>query len=319
MNPTIFSEWLVRQGFRVIHTESSYWYNAGPMICQSFPYHLVIRPSAAELEGLLRGHKMIGARFSTPIDEPEGMISYHMIFDDKEFALSHVRKSTRETVRKGLDSCDVVRISLEQYAEDGWILQCDTDARQGRGKSYTKEAWRNRALSAVGLDGFEAWGAFVDGRLAAALFLVQVDECVDILYQQSLREYLPLRVNNALTFVVTQDLMKRPSLQKIHYGLHSLSAPASVDKFKVSMGYSARPLRQRVVIHPAIPRAIIPPTGKVLKMATKLLPKNDMLAKAEGIVRFFVEGRLPLRDQEFPELLGHIRQELSGSEQARGE
>jgi hypothetical protein len=311
MNPTIFSEWLGRQGFRVIRTESSYWYNAGPRVYQAFPYHWMIRPSTAELEGLLRGHNLVGARYSTPIDEPEGMISYHMIFEDKLFDLSHVRKSSRETVKKGLNSCNVVRISLEQYAEDGWSLQRDTDERQGRGKSLNKEAWDNRVLSAVGLDGFEAWGAFVDGRLAATLFLVQSDEFVDILFQQSLREYLPLRVNNALTFVVTENLMKRPSVQKIHYGLHSLSAPASVDKFKVSMGYSARPVRQRVVIHPAIPRAIIPPAGKVLKMAAKLLPKNDTLAKAEGIVRFFVEGQLPLLDQEFPELLDHVRKELS--------
>ncbi len=95
-------------------------------------------------------------------------------------------------------------------------------------------------------------------RLAAAVFFVQLDDCINLLFQQSLREYLPFRVNNALSFVVTQELINRPSVKLLHYGLHSLDAPSSVDKFKLSMGYSTRPVRQRVVFHPAVPRAAIP-------------------------------------------------------------
>jgi hypothetical protein len=44
------------------------------------------------------------------------------------------------------------------------------------------------AVAAANLDGFEAWGAEVDGRLAATLMFTRVEDCVDLLYQQSLRE-----------------------------------------------------------------------------------------------------------------------------------
>jgi hypothetical protein len=165
-------------------------------------------------------------------------------------------------------------------------------------------------LSALGLKGFEVWGAIVNDRLAATVFFVQLDDCVNILYQQSLREYLPFKTNNALSFVVTNELINRPSVKLLHYGLHSLDAPASVDKFKLSMGYSIRPVRQRVVLHPALPRAVLPSVNKVVKVAIKLLPKSNMLRKTEGLLRFYTNGRLSIVDQQLPELLVNRKKEL---------
>ena len=165
-------------------------------------------------------------------------------------------------------------------------------------------------LSAVGLEGFELWGTFVNDKLAAAIFFVQLDDCINMLYQQSLREYLPLRVNNVLSFLLTQELINRPSVKLIHYGLHSLDAPETVDKFKLSVGYSARLVRQRVVFHPAVPRAAIPSANKVLKAACKLFPKNNTLSKAEGFLRFYMNGRLPIADQKLPELVSKHKEEL---------
>jgi len=201
-------------------------------------------------------------------------------------------------------------ISFEQYAEEGWNLQRDTELRQGRETSNAKEKWRNMVLSAAGLEGFEVWGAIIDDKIAAAVFFVQLDDCINLLFQQSLCEFLPFRVNNALSFVVTQELINRPSVKLLHYGLHSLDAPETLDKFKLSMGYSACPVRQRVVFHPAVPRAAIPSANKVLQAAGKFFPKNNTLSKAEGFLKFYINGRLPIADQHLPELVANRKEEL---------
>ena len=54
MNAEIFSEWLRRQGYIVVKTESSYWYDAWPRVFQAYPYHWVIQPEQAEINALLR-------------------------------------------------------------------------------------------------------------------------------------------------------------------------------------------------------------------------------------------------------------------------
>jgi hypothetical protein len=310
MNPEVFAEWLRRQGYRVIRTESSYWFNQGPRVYQAFPYHWMIRPSDEELRRLLCDNYIIGARYSTPVDQQEGTISYHTVCDDKGYCLKSVDGSSRSQVRRGLESCTVKPISFEQYAEEGWRIQRNTELRQGRAISNAQETWRDMVLSAVGLEGFEVWGAIVDDRLVATVFFVQLDDCINVLYQQSLREYLPLRVNNALSFVVTQELINRPSVKLLHYGLHSLDAPANVDRFKLAMGYSVRPVRQRVILHPAVPRAIIPSANKILKVASKLIPKSNTLRKTEGLLRFYTNGRLPIVNQQLPELLVRRKEEL---------
>ena len=310
MNSEVFAEWLRRQGHRVIRTENSYWFNQGPRVYQAFPYHWMIRPSDEELRSLLCDNYIIGARYSAPVDHQEGSISYHTICDDKGYSLMSVDGSSRSQVRRGLESCTVKPISLEQYAEEGWGIQQDTVSRQGRSISNLNESWRDMVLSAVGLEGFEVWGAIVKDRLAATVFFVQLDDCINLLFQQSLREYLPFKVNNALSFMVTQELINRPSVKLLHYGLHSLDAPASVDKFKLSMGYSIRPVRQRIILHPAIPRVIIPSANMILKGSSKLFPKNNTLCKTEGLLRFYTNGLLPIADQQLPELLVKRKEEL---------
>ena len=49
MNPEIFAEWKRRQGYQVLQTASSYWFNQGPRVFQAFPYHWVIEPTEKDV------------------------------------------------------------------------------------------------------------------------------------------------------------------------------------------------------------------------------------------------------------------------------
>jgi hypothetical protein len=286
----IFAEWLREQGHQVYRTASSYWYDQGPRVYQAFPYHWVIQPTEEELARFLREKRAIALRYSTPLKAPKGTLSYHVVYVHSAYGEDNLGKWTRKNVRRGLRNCRVEPISFEFLAEEGWRLQEDTLNRQRRFLRVAQENWRRRCRTAAALPGFEAWGALVQGRLAASVLTFQMDNCCYLLYQQSHRDYLTAHVNNALAFVVTQAMIGRPGIDAIFYGLHSLDAPASVDEFKFRMGYQAKPLRQRVTFHPWLNPFINKAAHAVVKKLHHWYKGNVTLAKAEGMIRFYLTG-----------------------------
>lgn len=303
MNPETFAEWLRRQGRRIFRTASSYWHGQGPRVYQAFPYHWVIEPSEEELVEFLRRQGAIGLRYSTPLGAPFGCLSYHGVYEAADYGFDNLSASARSNVRRGLKHCSVERIPLERLAEEGWLLQSDTLQRQGRTGSVKREAWRQLCRAAVGLPGFEAWGALVDNHLAGSILVFQMDDCCYLLYPQSRTRYLRLHVNNALSFSLTQQLIGRPGVRSVFYGLHSLDAPGGVDDFKFRLGYTAKPLRQRVVFHPWLSPLMNRASHRFLKTLARLRPGSPTLAKAEGMMHFYLEGLRPAPDQALPDVL----------------
>jgi hypothetical protein len=303
MTPDVFAEWLRSQGQQVVRTPSSFWHSHGPRVFQGFPYHWIIRPSEEELTSLLREHGIIAARYSTAPDAPLGCLSYHVVYEKPTYDFDDLGKWTRKNVRRGLRNCAVEPISFARLAREGWALQQDTLERQGRHVRITREDWRRRCESAATLAGFEAWGALVGGALAASVMTFQMGDCCYLLYQQCRREFLTAHVNNALSFVVTRALRGRAAVRAIFYSLHSLDATPSMDEFKLRMGYTAKPVRQRVVFHPRLAPLFNPVTHAMLKLAKRLRPGSPLLSKTEGMVRFYIEGKRPADRQIKPEPL----------------
>jgi hypothetical protein len=300
VNAQIFAEWLRRQGHRVIETGSGYWVSSGPRVHQAFPYHLMISPPEEEIRALLLKEKVIALRYSTPLNASAGCLSYHVVYERGQYSQKDLPKKARYDVRKGLSIAEVEPISFRRLAAEGWSLRRETLIRQGRLKAETESFWHNLCLSAENLPGFEAWGAIVHGKLAAALIAVSCDEYFSILKHQSLSEYLPFGVNNALAYVVTAEVLSRPEPRSIFYGLHSLDAPASVDEFKFRMGYLAKPVRQRVEFHPFIRPFVNQASYSIFRIASRVLPDNPTIAKAFGMFRFYLQGRKPLTSQTKP-------------------
>ncbi|MEZ4671520.1 MAG: hypothetical protein R3E39_26765 [Anaerolineae bacterium] len=300
MNADIFAEWLRLQYHTVVRTENSYWYDSGPRVYQAFPYHWLISPDEKEVNGFLTEHKAIGLRYSTPLESAVGAHSYHAIYDGTEYHLELLGKSARKNIRRGLKNCRVEPVTFELLADEGWNLQLDTLDRQGRELRLTKSTWERRMLAARDLPGFEAWGAFVGNHLGASVITFTMDDWLYMLYQQCRREYLPQHVNNALSFVVTQTMIERKPQVAILYGLHSLDAPPSVDEFKFRMGYRAKAVRQRVAFHPTLSPLFNRASHLALKHARRWMPNNPTLAKMEGMIRFYLQGKQPLDEQPYP-------------------
>jgi hypothetical protein len=303
MNADVFAEWFRHQKYKVVKTPTSYWVEFGPRVFQAFPYHWIVDPTDMELTVLFNNNGALGLRYSTSISSPYGAASYHAVYDAKSYNYENLGKWARKNTRRGLSHCSVEQISFERLATDGFALQIDTLARQGRKLDIEKNVWMERCLSAKFLPGFEAWGAIADGCLAASVITFQMNDWCYMLYQQCRRDYLAMHVNNALSFVVTRTMIERYGINSILYGLHSLDAPPSVDEFKFRMGYTAKPVRQRVVFHPWMRPLMNTASHALLRASLYLKPGDPTLSKAEGMLRFYLQGRLPLSRQAMPQPL----------------
>lgn len=299
-----FASWLQEQGLDVLRTASSRWVEFGPRVYQAFPYHWLITPAADELNALLRRNRIVGLRYSAPYDSPAGAVSYHAVFEGASYGLEDLGPSTRKNVRRGLKHSRIEPMDFGRLAEEGWPLQIDTLERQSRlrDRRSVKAEWVRRCQSARAIPGFEAWGAFVDGRLAASVMTYPMGDCAYMLYQQCHRDFLREHVNNALGFAVSEEMIKRPGIKSIFYGLHSLDAPPSVDEFKFRMGYTAKPVRQRVVFHPWLRPAFNGATHAAVRALARL-SGSPALAKAEGLIRFYRQGLRPPDRQDIPSVL----------------
>jgi hypothetical protein len=309
MNADIFAEWLRRQGHQVIRTASSYWYDAGPRVFQAFPYHWLIEPSNSELRNLMLGRGIAALRYSTPLAATSGAVSYHVVLRGP-YNLETLRAQARNGVRRGLSRFQVGRISFEKLAEEGWGLQADTLERQGRAKSMQQGEWQRICRAADGLSGFEAWGAVCDGELAAALFTARLDDTWCVPYALSHSRFLREHVNNALFYAVSCDLLAREGVEEIFFTLQSLDAPESVDDFKFRMSLTARPVRQRVAFHPALKPFATSYGHALIRRLLVRRPDDPLLAKAEGMLRFHIQGKRPLEAQEWPKCLAEHKVEF---------
>lgn len=303
MGAEVFAEWLRRQGYHVVRTASSYWYDAGWRVYQAFPYHWLIEPSDDELAEMLRAHHAIALRYSTPLGAPHGKLSYHVVCQGP-YALASLTRQARQGVKKGLDYVSVEPVSMRRMADEGWKLRRETLERQGRTRAETEEWWRTLCLSAEGLPGFEAWGAIHEGEMVASFLAFVCDDCYLLPHEQSATDHLPFRVNNALFFAVTQQALARSNIRRVFFCLQSLDAPCSVDEFKFRMGYSAVAVRQRVVFHPQLAPVAQTHVGyAAVRRLAEHYPGQVTWTKAEGMLRFFQEGNLALTQQHAPEVL----------------
>ena len=309
MNAEIFATWMRRQGHQVIRTASSYWYSAGPHVLQAFPYHWLINPSQEEISSLFLEHRIISVRYSTLLNSQMGKVSYHIILHNP-YDLDSLKAQARNGVKRGLKRCRIEQISFERLAMEGWALQRDTLDRQNRLRSMTREDWERICRSAADLPGFEAWAAISDSELAAALIICRIDNTWCVPYALSHRKFLNDHVNNALFYSVSSNLLAREHVEGIFFTVQSLDAPPTVDDFKLRMGLIPRPVRQRVDFHPWLRPLATTATHKLFSSLLHHDNGSPVIAKTEGMLRFYIEGKQPLTHQHWPECLMLCKENL---------
>lgn len=305
-------EWLHRQGHNVVSLKGNLLYDQAPGIYQVFPYHTLIDFSSDDLHEFFHQSNTLALRYSSPLQSKQGKLSYHVVCTQKNYNFASLSKKPRRDVKIGLEYASYEPIPISRLAHEGWSLRFETLVRQGRTKAESREMWEALCTSADGLPGFAAWGALHDGRLVTALLSHKSQDTVSILYQQSLTDHLKFGVNNALTYVFTHEMMQQPDVHCVFYGIESLDAPPSIDEYKFRMGYSAKPVRQRVVFNPYLTPFVGKASYLFLKLASRWTPL-PLLTKGEGMLRFYLEGKRSLPEQTWPEVLINQRESILAS------
>ncbi len=250
MNAAQFAEFWRIQGYRVIQTESGYWYNAHPFSFLSLPYHRLMMPARRELaQVLLKGPAAV-IRFPTVSGgvRPEGGL---YICSDRNYDLPSLDKKARNQTRRGLERCVIEQLDFSHLAERGHALNVETWARQGRSpQTITSPQWRHYCEAAGQIPGFEAWGARVQGSLAAFMVTALVEDCFGILHQSSATEYLEHYPNNALVFTAVKRKLSDPHVGYVSYGLKSVDDTDGLGHFKLQMGFELVPFHESIILHP---------------------------------------------------------------------
>jgi len=280
MNVEQFAEFWRIQGRRVIKTQTCYWYNPQSFFFMSLPYHRLVTPSPWELTRVLLGGPSVAARFST-VPDGTGKEGGLFICSDRNYDLSSLHQKARNQTRRGLENCTVEQVDFAYLAEHGHVLNVETFQRQGRDpQTITEQQWHRYCEAASQIPDFEAWGALINGHLAAFMVAALVEDCFSILHQSSATKYLGYYPNNALVFTVTKLKLSCPEVGYVSYGLKSLDDTGGLDHFKLHMGFELKPFKDCVVFNPLLKPFLFLGGGKVIDWMAQRHSESDLWRKA---------------------------------------
>jgi hypothetical protein len=287
MNVDNYREYLERIGHCVIKSESGYWFDAGPRMYESIPPFAQINPSEDEIRYLFRRHHMVGIKYCTDMNIMVGKPSFLYVCEDPSYAIDSLGRQTRRKIRQGLKECQVHRIDFECLYTQGMPANQDTLARQKRSDSNfdNPAGWRRFCQAASQVEGALAWGAFVGDQLTAYTFGFVIDDYCILIYQMSRTEIIHLHINQALTYTATREILSLPDIHCVSQGHETIRDLPGLDTYKVRMGYTKRPLRQVVKLHPLAKPVMLSSVGRhSLRRFRRWLPDSDPLICAEGIL-----------------------------------
>jgi hypothetical protein len=275
----------------VIRGESCYWYDQTPRFCLAFPHSQPVSPGRSELRRVFRATRCLGVRFVAPPDS-SGRASYALMLDDRAYDLDSLSANSRSKVRRGLKQCEIRRVDPSFVRVHGQVANNDTLRRTGFARDIYD--WNRYWDAAAATPEVEVWGALRQNRLLAYLVAVPVEGCADILVARSADDGLRYYPNNAVLFTAARNLIQRPGIERILFGLEPLEAVAGVDSFKESMGFTRRPIRQRIVFHPfAAPIARARATARIARALARRRSAGIFWRKLEGLLTF--QGTLDAR------------------------
>ena len=284
MDACQFAEFWKQQGYNVIQTKSCHWFNSQPFSFISIPYHRFVTPSRQELARVFLSGPGLAVRFPTEARE-NGRSGGLFVCSDRVYDLGSLDKKARNQTRRGLERNSVERIEFKDLATYGQSLNAATFVRQKRSRgTISKQAWRQYCEAANQIGDFEAWAAFVQGRLAAFVVTALVEDCFSILHQASATDCLAYYPNNALVFKVTQLKLGLHNVSYVSYGLLGLTDTGTLERFKFGMGFTLKRFRDQIVVNPGFKPLLGVGGGRLVRWMHRKQPDRDLWRKASRAI-----------------------------------
>lgn len=204
--------------------------------------------------------------------------------DVRGYSLDVLSANNRSKARRGRKRFDVRPVTCDEVAATGYGPYADTRRRHGSAHmspAAFQRLWGGRRLTpshevwgAVGSDGLAAFGEVqLCGRWAALTATVSS--------AAALRDY----PNHALFTAVLEDLLARPGIESVSYGLSSLrpeTARDSLHAFKASVGLTPVPVRREIEVHPLLRPLVGPAARGSVHRLERRLPGNRLVRSARA-------------------------------------
>ena len=278
---------LTRSGVRIISGgPGTFWarFDSGTMMRRP-AFHLG-PPTSHEIRQVLwRGRAAIASYLLEP-DESHPANAWLYICTDQAYALEKFAPAMRRNVRRGLKELAIAPLTLEQVLAHGVHAFCDTRRRLGLSDG-TPERFRRHFTGLAGLPERVYLGAWKDDQLVAFLSITEVDDWAEIDGCFSVDAFRHYRPNDTLMYSALSHYLVERKCHLVSYGLSSVQAKsnaAGLHRFKMKVGFEARPVHRAFVPHPLLRPFVNKLTLWGVNAALQFWPRNLGLKIAGGVL-----------------------------------
>lgn len=234
---------------------------------------------------LWRGWAAIASYLLEP-DERHPANTWLYLCTDHSYALEKLTPAMRRNVRRGLKELMIAPLTSEQLLVHGTQAFCDTRRRVGLSDG-TPEEFRQRFTTHARLAEHVYLGAWRDNQLVTFLSIIEVDDWVEFegcFSMDALRQYRP---NDTLIYSALCHYLVERRCRLVTYGLSSIQAEsntAGLHRFKMKVGFEARPVHRAFAAHPLLRPFVNQLTLWIVDSALRFRSGDRRLRKAGGVL-----------------------------------
>ena len=249
---SVLARFLELRGRRIVKDCGATWYAGPGHFLMSLPYEAMLNPDQKELRRMIRETGAFGARF--PSASWSGVESGLYVMRSRNYDINSVHETERPRVHHGMQCYYVRPATKAQLLSQGWSLNVNTMARQGRydAEFCDRRRWETFVEAAFACTEISFPAAFCGARMAAYMVTCREQRWLHILHHMSRPEDVAGFPNHALTYSVTSEAAGDDSLDAICYGYVPLCAEGSLHEYKLRFGYEMTPCRSAIQLHPML-------------------------------------------------------------------
>ena len=267
------------------------WVASRDRVAWRMPLFSVAKVDGAEVDHVLQ---QTGALIASYLTEPafaDPANAWLYLCADDQYSLGMRAPAMRRNVRRAVRELTIRPVSSAEVLANGMTAFCDTRRRTGLDDGTVIGFRRTFAFEAHSECAGRAYlGAWRDGHLAAFLTILHVDDWVE-LGCFSMDAMLRYRPNDALLYAALSHYLTEQRCRVVSFGVSSIQAStnaAGLHRFKLKIGFDARPVHRAFVLHPSIrpfaTRATMTAVHWAVNRMLRVRPRNGALKRFDGML-----------------------------------
>jgi len=277
---------LERAGRRLFQAPSgAWWYRNERFALTRFPGHRPGPLDGADRGPLFRSSRAALLDWIEPVSDlrPGNALLYTC--EGPDYRLEALDTNARRDARRALRELAFRMVPVGELLTLGPPVFADCRRRNGLDDGGD-QAFRDRFAGMVPEAGYAFLGAFREGRLAAFLSLLWVDDWVSIgpYAHGAFRQSCP---TDGLVHLALAHFLQARGVRVLSYGLSSLQERGSrqgLHAFKTKVGFRAQPVRRCFALHPLLAPLAAGWPRRGLQALLRRFPASRACRKTDGVL-----------------------------------